>query len=185
MIYLIDHEDSFTFNLAHLLEEFDDIYVSNYYNINKAKIDKAKIIVLSPGPGEPKDYPITTKIYNKFKNRKKIIGICLGFQQILYAEGGKIIQQNKIFHGYQSTISVLPSTKIFKNIKNLSVGRYHSLKLQEPFYSNTLKITMRCKVTKAAMALEDHTNNIFGFQFHPDSFLTKNGKFLIQKILSA
>jgi anthranilate synthase/aminodeoxychorismate synthase-like glutamine amidotransferase len=185
MIYLIDHEDSFTFNLAHLLGEFDDIYVSNFYNIDKIKIARAKTIVLSPGPGEPKDYPITTKIYNKFKNRKKIIGICLGFQQILYAEGGKIIQQNKIFHGYQSTISVLPSTKIFKNIKNLSVGRYHSLKLQEPFYSNTLKITMRCKVTKAAMALEDHTNNTFGFQFHPDSFLTKNGKFLIQKILSA
>ena len=44
---------------------------------------------------------------------------------------------------------------------------------------------MRCKITKAAMALEDHINNIFGFQFHPDSFLTKNGKFLIQKILSA
>ena len=74
---------------------------------------------------------------------------------------------------------------MFKNIKNLSVGRYHSLKLQEPFHSNTLKITMRCKISKAAMALEDHTNNVFGFQFHPDSYLTKNGKLLIQKILSA
>ena len=185
MIYLIDHEDSFTFNLAHLLGEFDDIYVSNYYDIDRIKIAKAKTIVLSPGPGNPKDYPITNNIYKKFKGKKKIIGICLGFQQILYAEGGKIIQQNKIFHGYQSSISVLPSTKVFKNIKSLSVGRYHSLKLQEPFNSNTLKITMRCKITKAAMALEDHINNIFGFQFHPDSFLTKNGKFLIQKILSA
>ena len=185
MIYLIDHEDSFTFNLAHLLGEFDDVVVSNYYNIDKLKISKAETIVLSPGPGEPKDYPITSKLYRQYRGKKKIIGICLGFQQILYAEGGKIIQQNKIFHGYQSSISVLPSSKVFKNIKNLSVGRYHSLKLQEPFYSNTLKITMRCKATKAAMALEDHTNNLFGFQFHPDSFLTKNGKLLIQKILSA
>ena len=185
MIYLIDHEDSFTFNLAHLLGEFDDIYVSNYYDIDRIKISKAKTIVLSPGPGNPKDYPITNNIYKKFKGKKKIIGICLGFQQILYAEGGKIIQQNKIFHGYQSSISVLPSTKVFKNFKSLSGGRYHSLKLQEPFNSNTLQITMRCKITKAAMALEDHVNNIFGFQFHPDSFLTKNGKFLIQKILSA
>ena len=185
MIYLIDHEDSFTFNLAHLLSEFDDVHVSNYYDINNQKIAKAKTIVLSPGPGEPKDYKVTTSIYNKYKGQKKIIGICLGFQHILYAEGGKIVQQNKIFHGYQSSISVLPSTKLFKNFKNLFVGRYHSLKLQEPFYSNTLKITMRCKITKAAMALEDHTNNIYGFQFHPDSFLTKNGKFLIQKILSA
>ena len=185
MIYLIDHEDSFTFNLAHLLGTSDNIYVSNYYNIDKTKIARAKTIVLSPGPGQPKDYPITTKIYKQFKGKKKIIGICLGFQQILYAEGGKIIQQNKIFHGYQSTISVLPSSKVFANIRNLSVGRYHSLKLQEPFHSDTLKITMRCKVTKAAMALEDHINNVFGFQFHPDSFLTKNGRFLIQKILSA
>ena len=185
MIYLIDHEDSFTFNLAHLLSEFDDVVVSNYYEIDKSKIAKAKIIVLSPGPGEPKDYPITTKIYNQFKGKKKILGVCLGFQQILYAEGGKIIQQNKIFHGYQSVVSILPSSKLFKNIKNLSVCRYHSLKLQEHFYSNTLKITMRCKTTKAAMALEDFTNNVFGFQFHPDSFLTKNGKLLIQKILSS
>ena len=184
MIYLIDHEDSFTFNLAHLLGEFDEVCVSNYYNIDKEKIARAKTIVLSPGPGEPKDYPITTKIYNQLRGKKKIIGICLGFQQILYAEGGKIIQQNKIFHGYQSIISVLPSSTVFKNIKNLSVGRYHSLKLQEPFYSNTLKITMRCKATKAAMAFEDNTNDVFGFQFHPDSFLTKNGKLLIQKILS-
>ena len=185
MIYLIDHEDSFTFNLAHLLGKFDDVVVSNYYDIDKSKISKAKTIVLSPGPGEPKDYPITSKMYHQFRGKKKFLGICLGFQQILYAEGGKIIQQNKIFHGYQTIISVLPSSKVFKNIKSLSVGRYHSLKLQEPFYSNTLKITMRCKTTKVAMALEDHANNVFGFQFHPDSFLTKNGKLLIQKILSA
>ena len=66
MIYLIDHEDSFTFNLAHLLGEFDDIYVSNYYDIDRIKISKAKTIVLSPGPGNPKDYPITNNIYKKF-----------------------------------------------------------------------------------------------------------------------
>ena len=185
MIYLIDHEDSFTFNLAHLLGEFDEVYVSNYYEIDELKIAKAKTIVLSPGPGEPKDYPITTKIYHQFKGRKKILGICLGFQQILYAEGGKIIQQNKIFHGYQSVVCVLPISNVFKKIKNLSVGRYHSLKLKEPFHSNTIQITMRCKTTKTAMAFEDINNNIYGFQFHPDSFLTKNGKLLIQKILSA
>ena len=75
MIYLIDHDDSFTFNLAHLLGEFDDVVVSNYYEIDKQQITKAKTIVLSPGPGEPKDYPITTKIYNQFKGEKKILGV--------------------------------------------------------------------------------------------------------------
>ena len=185
MIYLIDHEDSFTYNLAHLLGSFDNVYVSNYYEINKLKLERSDVVVLSPGPGEPKNYPITTKLYNHYKGKKKIIGICLGFQQILYAEGGQIIKQKKIYHGYQSTINVLPKTKLYKNFQNLSVGRYHSLKLKEPFNSTSIAITMRCKTTNVAMALEDIRNKIFGFQFHPDSFLTKNGKILIQKILSA
>ena len=113
MIYIIDHEDSFTFNLAHLLGLYDKVYVSNYYEIDKTKLKKADVIVLSPGPGEPKNYPTSTKVYNQFKGNKKIIGICLGFQQILYAEGGKIIQQKNIYHGYQSTIIVLSTSKLF------------------------------------------------------------------------
>ena len=52
MIYLIDHEDSFTFNLAHLLGQFEDVMVSNYYNVNLGKLNKASTIVLSPGPGD-------------------------------------------------------------------------------------------------------------------------------------
>ncbi len=185
MIYLIDHEDSFTFNLAHLLGQFEDIMVSNYYNINLGKLNKASTIVLSPGPGEPKDYPITEKIYKKYSGRKKILGICLGFQQIIFGENGSIIQQKKIFHGYQSSIKVLPSSNLFKHHQIYKVGRYHSLKIKEPFYSSTIKVTMRCMETNTAMAIEDNKRKIYGFQFHPDSFLTKNGKFFIQKVLSA
>ena len=71
MIYLIDHEDSFTFNLAHLLGLYDEVYVSNYFDINASKLKTANTIVLSPGPGSPKNYPETTKIYNKLKGTKK------------------------------------------------------------------------------------------------------------------
>ena len=55
MIYVIDHEDSFTFNLVHLLGLYDKVYTSNYYEIDKSKLNKANTIVLSPGPGEPKN----------------------------------------------------------------------------------------------------------------------------------
>ena len=185
MIYVIDHEDSFTYNLAHLLDDIQPTIVSNYYEIDYEKLEKSNIIVLSPGPGEPKDYPLTTKIYNKYKGKKKILGICLGFQQILFAEGGQIVQQKNIYHGYQSTINVLPRSYLYKHYKKLSVGRYHSLKLKEPFQSSSIDITMRCQKTNVAMALEDKKNKIFGFQFHPDSFLTINGKSIIQKIVSA
>ena len=185
MIYLIDHQDSFTFNLAHLLENFDEIYVSNYFEINKKKLHQSSMVVFSPGPGEPKDYPKSSTIYLEIKGKKKILGICLGFQQILFNEKGKITQQKNIYHGFQSKIRVLNTSQLFKKNKYFTVGRYHSLKLKEPFNSNHLKITMRCNVTNVAMAFEDTTNQIYGFQFHPESFLTKNGKYLIQKIISA
>ena len=185
MIYVIDHQDSFTFNLVHLLSSFDEVYVTNYFDMNQAKLKQSNLVVFSPGPGEPNDYPKSSSIYKSLKGKKKILGICLGFQQILFNEKGTIKQQKHIYHGYQSKIKVLNNSKLFNNNRILTVGRYHSLKLHEPFYSKHIKITMRCMKTKIAMAFEDTTNQIYGFQFHPESFLTKNGKYLIQKIISA
>ena len=60
-----------------------------------------------------------------------------------------------------------------------------SLKLFEPFKSNDIKISMRCAKTNIPMGIEDLKNNVYGFQFHPESFLTENGNFIIKKILSA
>ena len=185
MIYVIDHKDSFTQNIVHQFSLFDKVECDDLSQINKSKLNKASTIVLSPGPGEPKDYPITEKIYKQYSGRKKILGICLGFQQIVFGENGNIVQQNKIFHGYQSLVKVLPSSNLFKHHQIYKAGRYHSLKIKEPFYSSSIKVTMRCVETNTAMAIEDNKRKIYGFQFHPDSFLTNNGKFFIQKVLSA
>ena len=185
MIYIIDHQDSFTWNIVHQFSNFDKVYCTNYFDIDKKKLDQSDVIVLSPGPGSPKDYPLTSKIYKRYKGKKKIIGICLGYQLILFNEKGKIIQQKNIFHGYQSKVKVTKESKLFKKNKFFNVGRYHSLKLHEPFKSNNLKITMRCAKSNIPMAIEDIKNNIYGFQFHPESFLTENGKIIIKKILSA
>ena len=164
---------------------FDDVYVTNYFDVNHNKLDQSKLVVFSPGPGKPKDYPQTSAIYNKIKGKKKILGICLGFQQILFNENGKIIHQKNVYHGFQSKINILKCSKLFANKQFLLVGRYHSLKLKEPYISKNLKITMRCAKTNIPMAFEDMGRNIYGFQFHPESFLTQNGKHLIQKIISA
>ena len=185
MIYVIDHKDSFTHNVVHQLSLFDEVRCTNYDEIDNRYLKRASTIVLSPGPGSPKDYPITSSIYKKFKGKKKIVGICLGFQQILFCEGAKIVQQKQIYHGFQSKIKVVSKNSIFKNKNSYKVGRYHSLKLEEPFYSKNFDITMRCAISGSAMALENNIDKIYGFQFHPESFLTKNGKLLIKKILSA
>ena len=185
MIYIIDHKDSFTHNVVHQFEQFDDVKYDNYNKIDDKKLNKATVIVFSPGPGAPKDYPASSKIYKRFKGKKKIIGICLGFQQILYSEGAKIVQQNKIYHGYQSKVKVISNNSIFKKNQKFTVGRYHSLKLQEPFVTKNFEITMRCDISNVAMTIENSVEKIYGFQFHPESFLTDNGNILIKKILSA
>tara|TARA_B100001175_G_scaffold97176_1_gene82342 strand:- start:6 stop:563 length:558 start_codon:yes stop_codon:yes gene_type:complete len=185
MIYIIDHNDSFTHNVVHQFQNFDDVECDNFNEINQNKLKKSNVIVFSPGPGSPINYPISSRIYKKFKGKKKIIGICLGFQQILHSENGKIVEQNKIYHGFQSKIKVTSNNSIFKKNKKFIVGRYHSLKLKEPFKSKNFEITMRCAISNVAMAIENNKEKIYGFQFHPESFLTENGNLLIKKILSA
>ena len=185
MIYIIDHQDSFTHNVVHQFENFDEVVCTNFNKINENKLKKADIIVFSPGPGAPKDYATSSEIYKKFKGKKKIIGICLGFQQILHCENAKIIKQKKIYHGFQSKIKVTSKNSLFKKNSQFIVGRYHSLKLKEPFTAKNFEITMRCAISNTAMAIENNKEKIYGFQFHPESFLTENGNLLIKKILSA
>ena len=185
MIYLIDHKDSFTQNVVHQFSLFDNVECDDFSKINYLKLNQASTIIFSPGPGSPKDYPLSSKIYKKFKGKKKMIGICLGFQQILFSEGASIIEQSKIYHGFQSEVLVNRSSKLFNMGRKFKVGRYHSLKLKEPFAAENFDITMRCVISGAAMSFENNIDKIYGFQFHPESFLTLNGKLLIKKILSA
>jgi len=65
MIYIIDHQDSFTHNVVHQFEEFDEVVCTNFNNINENKLNKSEVIVFSPGPGAPKDYPLSLRIYKK------------------------------------------------------------------------------------------------------------------------
>ena len=122
MIYIIDHQDSFTWNVVHQFAEFEEVYCSDYFNLNLKLLKKSDVIVFSPGPGSPKDYPETSKVYKLFKGKKKIIGICLGFQLILFNEGGIIKQQNNIYHGYQSKVKVNNKSKIFQKKSEISAA---------------------------------------------------------------
>ena len=111
------------------------------------------------------------------------LGLRVFIEQSAGGENGSIIQQKKIFHGYQSSIKVLPSSNLFKHHQIYKVGRYHSLKIKEPFYSSTIKVTMRCMETNTPMAIEDNKRKIYGFQFHPESFLTPMGLKILENFL--
>ena len=99
-----------------------------------------------------------------------------------YIKKSKI--SKKLFTTFNNPLFFKKIQSIFKKNFNFLGGRYHSLKMAEPFVSQSMIITMRCVKTNVAMAVEDDINKVYGLQFHPDSFLTPNGKYLIKKILS-
>ena len=132
MILVVDHQDSFTRNLEHLLANFDDVLVVDRKKITPTHIQDAQVIVLSPGPGKPDDYPETQSMYREILGFKPILGICLGFQLILQEEGGQVIRQNQVLHGVETEIEIIPNTRTYDQIdKNLRVARYHSLQIEE------------------------------------------------------
>ncbi|MEC8624097.1 MAG: aminodeoxychorismate/anthranilate synthase component II, partial [Bdellovibrionota bacterium] len=94
MILLIDNYDSFTFNLYQYLVQ-EGLRVKVFRN-DKISIDKIinlkpSAIVLSPGPGQPKEAGIGLKLVEIFYKKVPILGICLGHQIIAEFFGGKII----------------------------------------------------------------------------------------------
>ena len=95
MIYIIDHLDSFTHNVVHQFSNFDHVECDNFDKINQKKLDKSKVIIFSPGPGSPKDYPISSKIYKKYRKKKKIIGICQSLHDELNELGVDVLWDDR------------------------------------------------------------------------------------------
>ena len=71
MIYIIDHNDSFTYNVVHQFSLYDKVECDNYNEINENKLKKASVIIFSPGPGNPKNYPLVQKFIKNLKIKKK------------------------------------------------------------------------------------------------------------------
>ena len=95
MIYIIDHNDSFTYNVVHQFENFDKVECDNFNKINQSKIKKADVIVFSPGPGAPKDYPLTSSIYSKFKGKKKLLAFVLVFNRYFILKMHRLLSKIK------------------------------------------------------------------------------------------
>ena len=186
MILIVDHQDSFTRNLEHLLSNFDEILVVDRRNVSPVQIQEAQLIVLSPGPGKPDDYPETQSLYRKLLGIKPLLGICLGFQLMLQEEGGQIIRQNKVLHGVETDIEIIQNTRTYEEIENpLRVARYHSLQIDPESLSSIQKsilITGHDPLRKVPLSFEDLDRKLFGLQYHPESFLTNKGKQIIQNI---
>ncbi|WP_369716981.1 anthranilate phosphoribosyltransferase [Leptotrichia alba] len=189
MILMIDNYDSFVFNVEQYLKEMTDDEVITVRNdaitIDDIKKMKFSKIIFSPGPKHPKDSGICLEILNNIDELGNIpiLGICLGHQAIGMNFGGEIKRLENPLHGKTSEITVLSeSSVLFKNLpKKFKVMRYHSLYVDD--ISEELEVTAKSE-DGIAMAVEHKSKNIFGIQFHPESFFTEYGKNMIRNFLN-
>lgn len=189
MILMIDNYDSFVFNVEQYLKELTDEEILTVRNdeitIEEIKQMKPSKIIFSPGPKHPKDSGICLTILNNFDElgNISILGICLGHQAIGMHFGGNIKRMENPLHGKTSEITVLSeNSMLFKNLpEKFKVMRYHSLYVDD--IPEELEVTTMAE-DGVAMAVEHKTKNIFGIQFHPESFFTEYGKNMIRNFLN-
>ena len=184
MILVIDNYDSFAYNLVQTVGLFKK-------EINVVRNDKITLkeiaalspshIVISPGPCTPNESGISVELIRNFAGKIPILGVCLGHQCIGQAFGGSIIRAPKPIHGKTSQIYHDKKT-IFKGIKNpFTATRYHSLIIEKSTLPSSLE--MSAETDGLIMAVRHKKYNVEGVQFHPESFLTKEGKKLIKNFI--
>ncbi len=185
MILMIDNYDSFTYNLVQYLGELGQkvvVYRNDKVNIKTIKKLKPKYIVISPGPGKPKDAGISNDVINSFAGKIPILGVCLGHQCIVNVFGGKITRAKNIMHGKTSMIYHNGKT-IFKNIQNpFEATRYHSLIVEKKNLPHCLAVIAHTKQNEI-MSIKHKKLPVWGVQFHPESILTKEGKRILRNFL--
>ena len=186
MILLIDNYDSFTYNLYQYIGElYQDIQVVRNDEITLDEIEKLspQALIISPGPGYPKDAGISVEAIKHFSGKLPILGICLGHQSICEAFGGTIIPAKELMHGKSSNIKIDTSSAIFKGLPETIVSaRYHSLIADSSSIPDCLKVTGTDSAGQI-MAVEHKEHSTYGLQFHPESVLTGYGKIIIKNLL--
>ncbi len=187
-VLFIDNFDSFTYNLVDEFEKRDCEVLVYRSNIDMKTIDSAikkfkpKLIVISPGPGTPRQAGNSIEIIQRYHKEIPIFGVCLGHQCIIEAFEGKVSRAVEIVHGKPSTIQH-DNEGIFKGIENpFQAGRYHSLAGTDIPYC--LEISARTADKDIVMAVRHKENEVMGVQFHPESILTPIGGLLIDNIIS-
>lgn len=188
MILLIDNYDSFSYNLVQLVGELSDGNVKVVRNdeitIKEIETLNPSHIILSPGPGRPKDAGICEDVVRELKGKYPILGVCLGHQSICEVFGAEVTYAKQLMHGKQSEMTVVEQVPIFKGINDTFKGaRYHSLSANAATIPDELKVIAIDKKDNEIMAVKHRDYDIYGLQFHPESVLTPEGKIIVKNFL--
>ncbi|MCF8276623.1 MAG: aminodeoxychorismate/anthranilate synthase component II [Flavobacteriales bacterium] len=176
-LLLLDNYDSFTFNLLHYVEQFcDDVTVKRNNELTLDEVEAFDAIILSPGPGLPKDAGIMPELIKRYASSKKILGVCLGHQAIGEAFGASLKNLNQVHHGISIPTNIIAKEdSLFTAIPTkIETGRYHSWVIDQSTIPSELTVTATDD-NGEVMAIRHKLFNVCGVQFHPESLLTPEG----------
>ena len=187
MILLIDNYDSFSYNLYQVVGSLDpSIQVIRNDDKTVAEIEAMApdAIILSPGPGRPKDAGVIEDVVRELGGKIPILGICLGHQAIGEACGATVTYAAKLIHGKASAVTLDQASPLFADCpKVIQAGRYHSLAVDRDTLPDNLKVIAETDDGEV-MAIADEAKKIYGIQFHPESILTPKGKQILKNFLA-
>lgn len=186
MYILIDNYDSFTYNVYHLfaMHSNDEVRVirNDALTIDEIKALNPKGILISPGPGTPKDAGICVEMIKELKTNIPMFGVCLGLQSMAEAFGATIIRAPLPMHGKVSQITH-SDKKLLKNIpKKFSVTRYHSLCIDPTTLPDDI-VASAYSDDGVIQAIYHKKYPLYAVQFHPESIRTEYGDKMIQNFL--
>ncbi len=187
-VFVIDNYDSFTYNLTHYLEPFcSEVVVKKNDQLEIQDIENFDKILISPGPGLPKDAGKTLKVIKHYHQKKSILGICLGMQAIGTFFNAELENLKKVMHGKSSIVhKTLVNESLFSEIEQtFQIGRYHSWVVSKKnFPHKTLSITCETEDQKI-MGIKHNFFDVKGVQFHPESVMTEMGRKMIKNWANA
>ncbi|QEG42393.1 anthranilate synthase component II [Roseimaritima ulvae] len=200
-LLLVDNFDSFTFNLHHLFGQLNDVEVTVRRNnepfIAELADGRYDALLISPGPGSPDDQAYFGNCMSAIQQFGPqgfpILGVCLGFQGIALAYGAKLKRAVYPMHGKTTRLHILHDQGVLQGIPDdTPVMRYHSIMIdpEQPFPSElivTAETTTGepsiAKNGREIMAIQHQTDNVYGVQFHPESFGTECGIDLARRFI--
>ncbi len=185
MILLIDNYDSFSYNLYQAIGAINpDIKVirNDAMTVEEIEALGPTHIILSPGPGRPRDAGVCIDVVKKLYTKFPILGVCLGHQSICEAFGANVTYAKKLFHGKSSNVKIV-NDPIFTSLHNpVQVARYHSLAAERNNFPESLEIIAETDDGEI-MAVRHKEYPVYGLQFHPESILTPQGSTIIKNFL--
>jgi anthranilate synthase/aminodeoxychorismate synthase-like glutamine amidotransferase len=184
-VLLIDNYDSFTYNLYQYLCELGasvTVVRNDAISVDQVRELAPDLIVISPGPGVPRDAGISVELVRALGSTTPVLGVCLGHQAIAEAYGGVVTRAPELMHGKASLVHH-DGRGVFQGLPSpFSAIRYHSLCAAPDAVPEVLEVTARSD-SGVIMAVQHREYPVYGVQFHPESILTEHGKALLRNFL--